>query len=735
MATAYTFKYTQPWTAQSIMAAPVENTIRTDPIAEELSGIEINQNAELSGILSLESDSIIWQTFRFPANYPRGVSGGASIAIPRLCGFHLNVEVEENQGPAAGLDWWIDYYAPYKGWTGVVKGTEVGSPGDGGNVWFDINFKPVDITNFWWHKFRLGVRGRTPEHKILREMVPYERSENQVIVDSLVYKVVPEISAAPLTEGGRWFFEHRGNASMLEMIGGDIYFTEQHGIKGVNYTAPNPFAESAATEYLQINTAAAEADEEFTAVEASIPFSVPRSSTQGIVTIPRVVGADIKTYANDGVTPILAGTGEHAGQEMSLRFRILSTAPDSDRDCTGSLYRTVALVSSPEVIESSVGDLEEAYWLSGPNPSQFACEALYFDLREDDEAQVVDHLVVDPITPGVWMNMYYSNDPVPGQSTEEWDGLLWTPVPIQWQLKRKQSYALPSPIVAKYVKLEFTKLQPVWYSPGSFQKGTQYRKHPSWVYNYYLALYEELRAATLEEASLVNVSYDALELAYQYYLDDIRQDEPYAPSTIKSAEGVSLLSRAIVKSEEEEQGKLDSETLARINLSMQRFRSQPAQQGSFDSLLQSLAGATTETGNYPTEQKVTTVANTSQVSSLERDNVIIEKQFPVTQFYLECRHYYAIHEAEFEEGRAYFVGLKEVAFTRDHYEAKFDNELYIEVAGDDLNVEALDFSTEGHTWKTYSEIEIPPLHAPTAEPSAGLLPSTELEPSNELEPE
>jgi len=52
--------------------------------------------------------------------------------------------------------------------------------------------------------------------------------------------------------------------------------------------------------------------------------------------------------------------------------------------------------SDPESIRSSVGDLRDAYWLSEPNPSQFACEALYFDIREGTEAQVVDHLAIDP---------------------------------------------------------------------------------------------------------------------------------------------------------------------------------------------------------------------------------------------------------------------------------------------------------------------------------------------------
>lgn len=704
MAESLTFKFKAPWTGQSIMSAPIETATNTLPMAEELSGIEINQNGAISGTISMQSSKVIWQTFRFPADYARGVTGG-SITIPKLSGFHLHIEVEQDRGPAAGLDWFIDYYQPYKGWTGIAKGTEVGSPGDGSAVWFDVNFKPVDITNFWWQKFRLGVRGREAGNYTFREPVEYNTTNQTLTIQSQVISVVPEVSAAPLIDGQRYFFNYEERPSLIEMIGGDAYFSEQHGITNVLYTSPNPFNEISATEYVKINASADNAaNEEFARIEEAIPFSTPRTEEdEGTVTIPRVVGADIKAYEKDGITPFLSIAGESSGRELSLRFRILSTAPDSDRDCTGSLYRTVAVVSDPESVRTSVGDLEEAYWLSGPNPSQFACESLYMDISEDGEASVVDHLVIDPVTPGIYMNIYYSNDPNPGVTTEEWDGLLWTPIPKQFLLRRKESFALPEPIIAKYVKLEFTHLQPVWYSAGTFQRPTQYRKHPQWVMSYYLYLYEELRAATLEEASLVNVTYDALDLAYNYYLDDIRQDIPNAPTTVTSAEGVSLLSKALTKAEEEEALQIDSATLAKINLSMQRFRQQPAQQGSFGSLLQRVTGATAQISNYPTEGQVETTANTSRVSTLERDNVIVEKQFPITQFYLECRHYYAISEATFEEDRAYFAGIKEVALTREHYASRFDNELYIDVAGDNLNVESNDLEIEDHTYVTFTE--------------------------------
>lgn len=702
----YSFKFTSPWVGRSIMSAPIQTKLSNNLVAEELSGVEINQNGEISGGISMQSNQTIWQTFRFPADYARGVSGG-SIVIPQLCGFGINIEVETDRGPVAGFDWYIDYYEPSsKGWIGVAKGTEVGSPGDGENIWLNVHFTPVDITNYWWYKFRLGVKGRENGEYTFRELVDYNTSQQTLTIKNQVLNVVPEISAAPLIDGHRYFFEFEERPSLIEMLAGQPYFSEQHGIKNILYTIPNPFKESSSTEHIKVNSVADNAaNEEFKRIEKSIPFATPRTdkhNKEKTVTIPRSVGADIKAYAADGITPLVQEVGEHTGEELSLRFRVFSTAPDSDRDYTGSLYRTVAVVSSPESVKTSVGDLEDAYWLSGPNPSQFACESLYMDITENGEASVVDHLVIDPVTPGVYMNVYFSNDLAPGESTEEWDGLLWNPVPKQFLLRRKESFALPEPIIAKYVKLEFTHLQPIWYSPGTFQRPTQYRKHPAWVWNYYLCLYEELRAATLEEASLVNVTYDALDLAYNYYLDDIRQDDPDPPTTVESSEGVSLLSKALTKAEEENETQVDGATLAKINLSMQRFRQQPAKQGSFGSLLQRVAGATTEVNNYPTEGQVVTTANTTQVSTLERDNVIIEKQFPVTQFYLECRHYYAIAEAEFEENRAYFVGVKEVVFTRDHYESRFDNDIYIETAGDNLNIESNDLELIDNSLVTYT---------------------------------
>lgn len=685
------------FTGGSLMSAtPVSHERTVAPMAEEMAGLAINQNGERTATISLETDEPIWQTFRFPADFPRVET------VPKISGFQINLEVDPGVAPTTGIDWMIDHYQPFKGWQSLTRGTTVGAPG-GGSIWFNVAFTPLDITNLWWHKFRLGIIGRSePPTPVYRQIIDYNQVENLVTIEDEGVRVIPTISPAPLVDGKVYPFTFNEQPAVLEVIGGDVYYSTQHGAIGIYYTAPNPYAGSANVEYITVNAASNSAAlEEFERIQSEIPFAVPVTE-EGTVQIARGVGADIKAYGTDGVNPYLNSKAE----EASLRFRVLTTAADVDRDCTGSLYRTVAAISEPQNVRAAVGDLENAYWMSAPNPSKFAVEALYMDARDGSgSAQVFDHLLVDPITPGIWMNIYFSNDPAPGTNTDEWDALLWERIPKHFQLNRRESFAMPEPITTKYLKLEFTQLQPRWYAPGTFQLPTQYRKHPKWVMDYYLSLYQQQRAGEIESAPTVNVEFDALELAYNYYLDDIRRNEPNAPSTVVSSEGVSLLTSALSNEQTAEQGKVDAETIKKISLAMQPFLQQPARQGTFDSIIQRIAAANSEPGNYPVETPVITTANTSEVSSLERDSLIVEKQFPVTSFYLTSRHYYQISQATFEEDRAYFAGIKEVTATREHYASRYDASMYTETAGDEGNIESNDLLTEDHTWVTFTEVQ------------------------------
>lgn len=700
MGTAYA-EYNLNFTSTGILSAPVPSTATSHPVSVEFSGISLNQNEDQTGKYDIDTE-YVYQTFRFPKDYPRGVTGDETIFIPALCGFQINVDVTVGYSIAASLDWRIDYWHPIKGWVGIVEGTEVGAPADGPSVWFDVNFSPIDVSAYWWRKFRIGIAGRSGDPSQLRVPVPYDG--HTVEIKGVNYDVVPNISPTPLLEGRRYPFQVEGGIpAILDIRGGDAFYTEQQGIESVWYTAPNPFQETATVEYVAIRPSDDETDAaaiEFEKIQDSLPFATEDTSSGSTreILIPRLVGSDTKAYILDGANPIL-----DTGREVSLRFRILSTAPDSDRDCMGSAYRTVVTQNDPASIKTSVGDLKDSFWLSAPNPSQFACEALYFDISDSGEAQVVDHIVIDPTTPGIYMNVYYSNDPAPGTDTDSWDALLWSRVDKQFLLRRKESFALPEPVTAKYIKLEFTHLQPVWYAPGTFQLPTQYRKHPKWVIDYYLSYYQYVRSQDLEHATTVDVTYDALDLAYNYYLDDLKKNVPNPPSVISSADGVSLLSNFLKSEQTTEANTVDANTLLQIQTSMQPFTQQPINQGRFGSLLNKIAIPSSSTStNYSTEVPVTPSASIGEVSSLNRDSLIVEKQFPVTSFYLTCRHFYMVSSATFTEDRAYFAGIKEVTFTREHYASRFDNDLYIETAGDTLNIESNDFESVDHVWVTYS---------------------------------
>ena len=111
-----------------------------------------------------------------------------------------------------------------------------------------------------------------------------------------------------------------------------------------------------------------------------------------------------------------------AMRKISLGFRI--THPD---DVTGSVIPGEVFESSNDPLGSSVNwslvtrdpqaaiDTDkETIWASSLMPVSYAVVPYYLDMRDaDGEGQVVDSFYLDPITPGVSCNLYYSNsDPI-----------------------------------------------------------------------------------------------------------------------------------------------------------------------------------------------------------------------------------------------------------------------------------------------------------------------------------
>jgi hypothetical protein len=396
-----------------------------------------------------------------------------------------------------------------------------------------------------------------------------------------------------------------------------------------------------------------------------------------------------RAYLADGTSPLT-----DSGVEVSFAFRILSAVGDSGVDFLGNSYRSALITTSISNADTGPNGSRDSYWLSAPQPSKFAVVNQYFDLRDDaGDATVVTDVLLDPITPGMYAHLYWTNDNTgPGVDAASWENLLWVPVTQALHCVNRQTWTLPQPITAKYVKVEYSHLQAQSYNPGNFQKAITYKKHPKWVLDYFLA---RILATNTEDpftARRVEVTYDALDFAFNYYRDDLIQ----APDKPSPQQIITELK------DEDAALNVDADTLAKIRVAFQPYLNQPALTGRSDYIL----------GSYLDGQGIppysTETINRSRflvdaVSSLDRDPVILEKSYPVMFFFVECRHGYRVAQAEFETNKAYFAGVAEIAFLRQRYDASFDSDLYIENAGDLVNVEKSDFEQVDFQWVTYAD--------------------------------
>lgn len=395
-----------------------------------------------------------------------------------------------------------------------------------------------------------------------------------------------------------------------------------------------------------------------------------------------------------GTTPIA---------NASFNFRILASVADQGVDFLGNPYRSVVTKSSAENVSTLDSELTDRYWLSKPNPSKFAVECLYFDVRDSDEqATVVDDVLVDPITPGAYFNVYYTSEGDIGASVSDWEAKLWDRVPRSFRMTRREHHALPEPVIAKYLCIEFCHLQAQSYSPGPFVRPMIYKKHPKWVLDYFLL---EAELSKTEEdpfiAVNVQVTYDAIDLAYVYYLDDLKQTALYPGDNLRQTD--SLQDFFLDRSDTSDL--VDQATLDQIDLVLKPFQNHPGINTKLDSLLGNHATALAQgTGisTYPVENlTVATRADNSVTSSTDKGAVLVEQGYPVMFFYVRCRHVYRLVEASFEFDKAYFVGVREIAFTRQHYTVAHDNDVYIESTGDETNVLVNDFAQVENTWTVY----------------------------------
>lgn len=389
-----------------------------------------------------------------------------------------------------------------------------------------------------------------------------------------------------------------------------------------------------------------------------------------------------KAFGADGTTPVTDD-----GREVSLLFRLLTATADRGVDFLGNQYRSVVRHRSASL--SSPTSSPDASWMSGPQPSKFAVVAQYFEVQQGSEPVVIDRILLDPTTPGMWFHAYYSNDGTPGQTTQDWEERIWTPVERSYHALRRDTFVLPEPIHARYVKLEYSHLQARSYAVGGFQKPITYQKHPKWVLDYFLLVAEDIRQAS--EASFVPrnvvVNYDPYQIAFTYYQDDLISDATPPPILTPEDEARVI---DYLGSRTDFSDAVDPQTRSQINFTLKPYLQDPRLANIARTLLGEVAALNSSTNPLvealPEDPQISTL-----VSSLNRDAVVFEQTFPVMFFYLACRHRYRLVTAPLGQDRAYFAGVREVAFTRERYSVQSDVAVYTETLGDHINAEVNDF--------------------------------------------
>lgn len=608
-------------------------------LAQKYSSVVFNQNQLTDLVTAPATEEGYMQEFHLPSDYRRGTESG-ELRYPQLSGVQLLVTIAEGYERVAAFDYEVQYQVFGLGWITVTEGVAIGAPTDE-LTWMNAYFpEPVDIDATkaaarWRIIFGCArPQGGTSDPKDV--VVPYENGEANAMGTRVV---------ADLVEGEPYHFIHTGRKAFLYLdFDGLVYFSVEQGLTDFMLASPNPLA---------------------------LPFGD-------------------KGYDENG-DPLIGANGT-----ASFCFRVLALTAEDGTDFLGNQYRSVVVTNEADAISTAMGSDPDSYWLSKPNPSKFAVENLYFDMRKthsiegeevtSDNAIVVDRVLIDPITPGAYFNIYYSEEGEPGGNEDQWENKLWTRVPATFRMERRETHVLPEPIKAKYLKIEFSHLQAKHYAPGNFQQAIHYKKHPKWVLDYFMARIQTDSAFLAER---VRVIYDALDLAYNYYLDDLGQE----PQTVVDVNNtVTTQITSFLSDRTDASDRIDSSTLDRLNLVMEPYREHPALRNYATTLLGDWARQSVSTNeDYAVEGAKPAPITNPDVSSLNRDRVVIEQNHPVMFFFLTCRHKYREVEAKFTHDRAYFVGVRQVAFLRDNYMTAFDTSTYIEPAADTENIERNEF--------------------------------------------
>jgi hypothetical protein len=351
------------------------------------------------------------------------------------------------------------------------------------------------------------------------------------------------------------------------------------------------------------------------------------------------------------------------------------------------------------------GDSANCMWLGTKGSSVSAQEIV---LGVTDNSIVIDSVMLDPATPGMSFNVYYTTDDSYTQtdmSQQDWDSKLWVRVQQQFIATGRKQYVFPQPIQAKYMKIELVNPQGQSYNPGDFQLPVTYQQFPTWVSTYF-SINSDTPASTTQ-ADVVNVQYDALSLAYVPYLNDLIQ-APAAPTATPSQ--IQTNTDAYWSGSGSDPT-VDPTTLSQINIDMNPYQSPVGTNADTGEIVGAQANSVITTSNPTATSTYSSVTegdpadlptpDLTNVSSSNRDQVLAEQTLPQMYFYLTCRHSYKISTATFDYNRGYQFGVNSVAFMRNNYQVAADTDQYIETGGDNQNIYTNDFTVTSEGWFTY----------------------------------
>lgn len=385
--------------------------------------------------------------------------------------------------------------------------------------------------------------------------------------------------------------------------------------------------------------------------------------------------------------------------------------PTSGVDIIGNAYTTDVVSYGPE---KAIDGSENTYWQSQINPTKFAVEALYFDVRdEQNNASFVDELYIDPLTPECLMHVYYSVDDT---NNDNWDNKLWTPVPRHYLLK-KGNFQLTETIYAKYIKIEFTKLTTIPYNSLNLpiKLDVTYRMFPSWVEGY---IYENLSgrpndplkesavykrvSSTPTTIGLINPSMDKLKDEVPRSLIDFvsnnRKSSVLAEYQVWKNPDTNQAQSPILNKEIRLYPNLSS------NLYQQNilFTVKPEYATDKYKYIASVEDAV----KWIPESPIVGQPLITAASKTNRTEIVKEKNWPDMWFMRKCRHAYKILQAPRAVNVGYYVGIREIKFYKKDKLAREDSFNYVQNLVDESTTLVNTFYQKDWRWTLTPENQV-----------------------------